>query len=105
MSDHGVGGSILLPGVGYVELAFVSAGLLDQTSQANVRFLRPCFLPAPGSDPCVLRYSKQVTGTYAVESRSDTTPAIHAVGTLVGRNCARCQSSCRMVLSSQLIRR
>jgi len=44
--NHMVGGSILLPGVGYIELVLGSLEL--PKSLTGVQFLRPCILPEPG---------------------------------------------------------
>ena len=46
MSHHVVGGSILLPGVGYVETAF-AAGASRRAVLSAVAFVRPCVLPGP----------------------------------------------------------
>ena len=52
-SHHVVGGTIILPGVGYVEMAFAAS---SGRALAAVAFLRPCVLPEPGSgEKCVLR--------------------------------------------------
>ena len=44
-SHHVVGGTIILPGVGYVEMAFAAS---SGRALAPVAFLRPCVLPEPG---------------------------------------------------------
>jgi acyl transferase domain-containing protein len=44
-SHHVVGGAIILPGVGYVEMAFAASSLRALTA---VAFLRPCVLSGPG---------------------------------------------------------
>ena len=46
-SDHVVGGNIIFPGVGYVEMAF-AANIDDHSTLKAVAFVRPCVLPAPG---------------------------------------------------------
>ena len=52
-SHHVVGGTIILPGVGYVEMAFAAS---SGRALAAVAFLRPCVLPEPGrGETCVLR--------------------------------------------------
>ena len=43
-SDHVVGGNILFPGVGYVEVAF-AANIGRGSVLTAVAFLRPCLLP------------------------------------------------------------
>ena len=47
-SDHVVGGNILFPGVGYVEVAF-AANIGRGSVLTSVAFLRPCILPEPRS--------------------------------------------------------
>ena len=47
-SDHVVGGNILFPGVGYVEVAF-TANIGKGSVLTSVAFLRPCILPEPRS--------------------------------------------------------
>jgi hypothetical protein len=47
-SDHVVGGKILFPGVGYVEVAF-AANIGRGSVLTSVAFLRPCILPEPRS--------------------------------------------------------
>ena len=47
-SDHVVGGNILFPGVGYVEVAF-AANVGRGSVLTSVAFLRPCILPEPRS--------------------------------------------------------
>ena len=44
-SHHVVGGSILLPGVGYVEMAFASSPVVECSVMTALLFLRPCVLP------------------------------------------------------------
>ena len=44
MSDHVVGGNILLPGVGYIEMAFAYCKA-QQLALTAVAFVRPCVLP------------------------------------------------------------
>ena len=60
-SHHVVGGTIILPGVGYVEMAFAAS---SGRALAAVAFLRPCVLSGPGrGEKCVLRCTQQATGT------------------------------------------
>ena len=58
-SHHVVGGTIILPGVGYVEMAFAaSAG----RALADVAFLRPCSLSGPtnrSGERCALRCTQR----------------------------------------------
>ena len=46
-SHHVVGGTIILPGVGYVEMAFAAS---SGRALAAVAFLRPCVLSGPGRE-------------------------------------------------------
>lgn len=70
-SDHVVGGNILFPGVGYVEVAF--AANLDQASALTAAaFVRPCILPNPRSGTskrCELRCTRRETGGIEIASR------------------------------------
>ena len=80
LSDHVVGGNILFPGVGYVEVAF--AANLDQASALTATaFVRPCTLPNPRSGTskrCELRCTRRETGGIEIASRvtgSSTEPS------------------------------
>jgi hypothetical protein len=56
-SHHVVGGTIILPGVGYVEMAFAAS---SSRALAAVAFLRPCLLSGPGrGEKCVLRCTRR----------------------------------------------
>ena len=67
-SDHVVGGQILLPGVGYLEMTFI-ANLGRNSAFTSVAFMRPCWLPQPGTnEKCVLRCTRR--GEEAVEIAS-----------------------------------
>ena len=65
LSHHVVGGNILLPGVGYVGMAFAAdAGRCVVLSA--VAFVRPCVLPGPraaASERCALRCARREAGT------------------------------------------
>ena len=64
LSHHVVGGSILLPGVGYVETAF-AAGASRRAVLSAVAFVRPCVLPGPraaASERCALRCARREAG-------------------------------------------
>lgn len=54
LSDHIVGDGILLPGVGYLELALESTKKANQMALVDVAFLRPCLLPEPRLNHCVV---------------------------------------------------
>jgi len=88
-SDHVVGGNILFPGVGYVEVAF--AANLDRASVLTAAaFVRPCMLPNPRlrtSKRCELRCTRRETGGIEIASRvtgssTETSFASCFVGTL-----------------------
>ena len=68
IADHIVGLNILLPGVGYVEMAFSSSGNLIIT---GVAFVRPCSLPELGAEQTdmLLRYMRQDTGAFEIASQ------------------------------------
>ena len=60
-SHHVVTGTIILPGVGYVEMAFAASSGRALTA---VAFLRPCVLSGPGrGKKCALRCTRQGSGT------------------------------------------
>ena len=85
LSHHVVGGSILLPGVGYVEVAF-AAGASRRAVLSAVAFVRPCVLPAPGwgavSERCTLRCMRREADTFEIASLSSTGPLPHWFGCL-----------------------
>ena len=62
---HVISGSILLPGVGYIETAF--AAVADRRAVLSaVAFVRPCVLPGPRaavSERCLLRGARRDAGT------------------------------------------
>ena len=92
LSHHVVGGSILLPGVGYVEAAFAAVAGRRAVLSA-VAFVRPCVLPGPraaASERCVLRCARRDAGArFEIASQlfngnSDGgTFEIHALGSYV----------------------
>ena len=60
-THHVVSGTIILPGVGYIEMAFAASSCQALTA---VAFLRPCSLSGPGQgEKCLLRCTRQATGT------------------------------------------
>ena len=72
-AHHVVGGTIILPGVGYVEMAFAAS---SGRALAAVAFLRPCVLPEPGrGEKCVLRCTRRLTGALEIASASGTRPS------------------------------
>ena len=69
-SHHVVGGAIILPGVGYVEMAFAAS---SGRALGAVAFLRPCVLPEPGrGEKCVLRCTRRATGALEIASARGT---------------------------------
>ncbi|KAK7241742.1 hypothetical protein SO694_00152033 [Aureococcus anophagefferens] len=75
MADHGIGGDVLYPGVGYVELAFQLLGVRDVS---DLRFLRPCTLP------CAAMRLVETGGGFEVSSAQTRggAHATHATGSL-----------------------
>ena len=58
LSHHVVGGSILLPGVSFIEMAFSASP--GHTSMTAIAYLRPCSLPGPAkAERCVLRCTQR----------------------------------------------
>ena len=60
LSHHVVGGSILLPGVSFIEMAF--AAIHSHSSLTAVSFLRPCVVPDPiegTGERCALRCTQR----------------------------------------------
>ncbi len=75
-SDHIVGGSILLPGVGYLEMMFI-ANLGRFSAFTDVAFMRPCWLPEPGTNErCVLRCTRRGEGAFEIASWRDAGSSI-----------------------------
>ena len=67
-ADHVVGGQILLPGVGYLEMMFI-ANLGRHSTFTGVLFMRPCWLPQPGTNErCVLRCTRRGDGAFEIAS-------------------------------------
>ena len=66
-SHHVVGGAIILPGVGYVEMAFAASSGRALTA---VAFLRPCVLREPGrGEKCVLRCARRAKALEIASAR------------------------------------
>ena len=67
-SDHVVGGGILLPGVGYLEMMFAAT---RRTVLKAVAFIRPCILPVPRPDApekCILRCTRRGRDAFEIAS-------------------------------------
>ena len=68
-SHHVVGGTIILPGVGYVEMAFAASSGRAFTA---VSFLRPCVLSGPGrGEKCVVRCTRRAGALEIASARGD----------------------------------
>ena len=90
-SHHVVGGTIILPGVGYVEMAFASSP--GHPTLTAIAFLRPCSLSGPtdrSGERCALRCTQR-GATLEIASRSLNAKyapgqfVTNFVGTLVGQ--------------------
>ena len=58
----------MLPGVGYLEMTFI-ANLGRVSAFTDVAFMRPCWLPRPGTkEKCVLRRTRRGEGTFEITS-------------------------------------
>ena len=60
LSHHVVGGSILLPGVSFIDMAFAASP--GHSSLTAIAYLRPCLLPGPtdrSGERCVLRCTQR----------------------------------------------
>ena len=67
-SDHVVGGGILLPGVGYLEMMFAAT---RRTVLKAVTFIRPCVLPVPrpgAPEKCILRCTRRGKDAFEIAS-------------------------------------
>ena len=68
-ADHVVHGRILLPGVGYLEMSFI-ANLGRHSAFTSVAFMRPCWLPQPGThEKCVLRCIRRGEKAFKIANR------------------------------------
>ena len=97
-SHHVVAGAIILPGVGYIEMAFAAS---SGRALAAVAFLRPCVLSGPGrGEKCVLRCTRRATGALEISSRhsfNDGSLAVHFIGSQDGTHDAvSVKSSCML---------
>jgi hypothetical protein len=74
LSHHVVGGSILLPGVSFIEMAFAASP--GHSSLTAIAYLRPCSLPGPmeaSGERCVLRCTKRGAGLEIASRRVNAT--------------------------------
>ena len=72
LSHHVVGGRILLPGVGYLEMTFA---VIKQHALKAVAFIRPCVLPEPQpgvAEKYVLRCIRRGQETFEISSTGNT---------------------------------
>ena len=80
-ADHVVGGQILLPGVGYLEMAFI-ANLGRYSAFIDIAFMRPCWLPEPGANErCVLRCTRRSEGVFEIASWRGVGSSVEAKST------------------------
>jgi hypothetical protein len=108
LSHHVVGGSILLPGVSFIEMAF-AASPGHYTLEA-IAFIRPCLLPGPteaSGERCVLRCTKRGAVLEIASQRVDrglqSGFAANFVGTLAGQKVVHTNIEC--IISSRTHRR
>jgi len=88
-SHHVVTGTIILPGVGYVEMAFAAS---SGEALAAVAFLRPCSLSGPGrGEKCVLRCARRA-GALEIASARGTESSSFA--TCFAGSLANIESGC-----------
>ena len=90
LREHIVGASILLPGVGYMELAFVAmverdALRLGVLTLVKVAFVRPCVVGSESDAPAQFKLRRVLssTGSFVISSQScgtDRTFTTHAMG-------------------------
>lgn len=68
IAEHVVGRNILLPAVGYIEMAFAYSG---KFILADLDFVRPCSLPQPGVEQTdmLLRYVRRDAGAFEIASQ------------------------------------
>ena len=101
-SHHVVGGATILPGVGYVEMAFAASSC---KALAAVAFLRPCVLPEPGRGvKCVLRCTRRTNGALEIASRhslKDGSFAVHFIGSQDGTHDAVSVKSSSMLTTAK----
>lgn len=70
LSEHVVGGRILLPGVGFVEMVFAHSRADDLVLSA-VAFVKPCILPNLSLEPALrrtLRHTSQGKESFEISS-------------------------------------
>ena len=91
LSHHVVGGSILLPGVSFIEMAFAASH--SHSILEAIAYLRPCSLPGPmeaSGERCVLRCTQRGAALEIASRRVNATQspgqfAANFVGTLAGQ--------------------
>ncbi len=87
-SHHVVGGTIILPGVGYVEMAFAASSGRALTA---VAFLRPCLLAGPGrGEKCLLRCTRRAGALMIASARGTESSSF---GTCFAGTLANIESS------------
>ena len=95
-SHHVVGGTIILPGVGYVEMAFaVSSG----RALTAVSFLRPCVLSGPGrGEKCMLRCTQRAGALEISSVRGTGSPSF---ASCFAATLANIESGCAELISGR----
>lgn len=86
--DHVVGASVLLPGVGYLEMAAVATPSSNK-DLSDVKFVRPCILPIITSrvrSQHEMRISHETTDSFEIASRGAVEDVFvtHAMGKYLG---------------------
>ena len=104
LSEHVVGRSVLLPGVGFVEMAFAHHDTDNTSVLLAVAFVKPCILPGLHPKlvvPHTLRYTSQGMQTFEIASEEHGRAAVmgstvervfsmHVAGTLGHAGASDC---------------
>ena len=104
-SHHVVGGTIILPGVGYVEMALTVS---SSRALRAVAFLRPCVLPGPGrGEKRVLRCMQRDSGALEISSQhsentqTDGPFVVHFIGSQDSTHAAVSVKSSSMLTTTK----
>ena len=92
LSHHIVGGRILLPGVGYLEMTFSAT---KQHVLKSVAFIRPCVLPEPQpgvAEKYVLRCIRRGQETFEISSSGNTSSEELKFATHFAATCSDLES-------------
>ena len=80
-SHHVVNNNLVLPGVGYVEMAFSAEQGNSSAAVSAIAFLSPCKLPQPDQrtpEQCALRLTRQHAGAFIIASQGEMGPRIES---------------------------